>query len=117
MDGHPAGAAAGGRGSLRPHGAQLGAADFPARIWSWLAGPGPFGLKPHQLSGAWRLVMQNGGLLGFDVGVGKTLTGIAAIARLRQTDRARRVMVVVPNSIVWKWRKESSERCPTTAWG
>ena len=55
--------------------------------------------------------MQNGGLLGFDVGVGKTLTGIAAIARLRQTDRARRVMVVVPNSIVWKWRK----RIPASA--
>ncbi|HNN91058.1 MAG TPA: SNF2-related protein [Pseudomonadota bacterium] len=85
---------------------------FPAKDLELARWTGPIRLKPHQLSGAWRLVMQNGGLLGFDVGVGKTLTGIAAIARLRQTDRARRVMVVVPNSIVWKWRKEFQRALP-----
>lgn len=47
-------------------------------------------LKPHQRAGAQRLVANNGGLLGFDVGVGKTYTGIATIAALREIGRAKR---------------------------
>lgn len=73
---------------------------------------GPIKLRPHQLSGAWRLVRNFGGLLAFDVGVGKTPTGIAAIARLRQEGKARRPLVVVPNSILYKWKKEFSRALP-----
>ena len=68
--------------------------------------------KPHQLSGAWRLIRSNGGLLAYDVGVGKTLTGIATVAYLRQIGRARRPLVVVPNSIIWKWHREISRALP-----
>ena len=39
-------------------------------------------LRPHQEAGAARLLAHNGGLLAFDVGVGKTFTGIATIAKL-----------------------------------
>lgn len=68
--------------------------------------------KPHQLSGAWRLIRNNGGLLAYDVGVGKTLTGIATVAYLRQIGRARRPLVVVPNSIIWKWHREITRALP-----
>lgn len=69
-------------------------------------------LKPHQNAGARRLIANNGGLLGFDVGVGKTYTGIATIARLRQEGRARRPIVLVPNTIIWKWFKDFRTAVP-----
>lgn len=69
-------------------------------------------LRPHQLRGAWRLIKHNGGLLAFDVGVGKTLTGIAVLAYLRQIGRARRPIVIVPNSIIWKWFNEILRALP-----
>ena len=69
-------------------------------------------LKPHQRAGAQRLIANNGGLLGFDVGVGKTYTGIATIAALRQAGRAKRPVVVVPNTIIWKWHKEIRAALP-----
>lgn len=69
-------------------------------------------LKPHQTAGAWRLIRNNGGLLAFDVGVGKTLTGIATLAHLREIGRARRPLVIVPNSIVWKWYREVMRALP-----
>ena len=69
-------------------------------------------LKPHQRAGAQRLVANNGGLLGFDVGVGKTYTGIATIAALREIGRAKRPVIVVPNTIIWKWHKEIRAALP-----
>ena len=69
-------------------------------------------LKPHQCAGAWRLIRNNGGLLAFDVGVGKTLTGTAALAHLREVGRARRPLVIVPNSILWKWYREVLRALP-----
>lgn len=68
--------------------------------------------KPHQRSGAWRLIKSNGGLLAYDVGVGNTLTRIAAIAYLRQIGRARRPLIIVPNSIIWKWHREITRALP-----
>lgn len=75
----------------------------PITIARWT---GRIRLKPHQAAGARRLIANNGGLLGFDVGVGKTYTGIATIAKLRQEGRARRAIIVVPNTIIWKWVKD-----------
>jgi len=62
-------------------------------------------LKPHQESGAARLLWHQGGLLAFDVGVGKTYTGIATVAKLREEGRARRPVIVVPNSLLFQWNK------------
>lgn len=87
-------------------------AVYPPKDLELVRWRGSIRLRPHQLSAAWRLVSLNGGLVGLDVGLGKTLTGIATVARLRQTDRARRVMIVVPNSIVWKWHKEFARALP-----
>ena len=69
-------------------------------------------LKPHQRAGAQRLIANSGGLLGFDVGVGKTYTGIATIAAMRQAGRAKHPVVLVPNTIIWKWAKDVRSALP-----
>lgn len=92
------------RGFIMP---RYGSEEIPIARWT-----GRIRLKPHQNAGARRLIANNGGLLGFDVGVGKTFTGIATIARLRQEGRARRPIVLVPNTIIWKWHKEFRAALP-----
>ena len=61
---------------------------------------------PFQNSGARRLVDQGGGLLAFDVGVGKTLTACLAMAKARQEGKARRCVITVPNGITAKWARD-----------
>ncbi len=63
-------------------------------------------LHPHQVAGARRVLANRGGLIAFDVGVGKTYTGIALLARARQEGWCRRPVILVPNSIVWKWEAD-----------
>jgi len=67
---------------------------------------------PHQVSAARRLLTNRGGLLAFDVGVGKTYTGLLAIARARQEGWCRRPVIVVPNSIIWKWAADVERVLP-----
>jgi len=67
-------------------------------------------LAPHQVAGARRVLANRGGLIAFDVGVGKTFTAIAIIARARQEGWARRPIVVVPQTLLWKWKRDF-ERC------
>jgi hypothetical protein len=69
-------------------------------------------LHPHQVSGARRLLGNRGGLLAFDVGVGKTYTGIAVMARARQEGWCKRPVILVPNSIVWKWEADIQRVLP-----
>jgi len=69
-------------------------------------------LHPHQVAGARRLLSNRGGLLAFDVGVGKTYTGLAVLARARQEGWCRRPVVVIPNSIVWKWANDVARVLP-----
>lgn len=60
-------------------------------------------LMPHQIAGARRVLAAGKGLIAFDVGTGKTYTGIAAIGRARQEGWVRKPVVLVPPTIVWKW--------------
>ena len=69
-------------------------------------------LHPHQVAGARRLLANRGGLLAFDVGVGKTYTALATLARARQEGWCRRPVIVVPNSIVWKWHADIARVLP-----
>ncbi|MEZ5333597.1 MAG: SNF2-related protein [Thermoanaerobaculia bacterium] len=69
-------------------------------------------LHPHQVAGARRVLANRGGLVAFDVGVGKTYTGIAVLARARQEGWCRRPVVLVPNSIVWKWKADVERVLP-----
>ncbi|MCA9637066.1 MAG: DEAD/DEAH box helicase family protein, partial [Myxococcales bacterium] len=67
-------------------------------------------LERHQTMGARRILDQRGGLLAFDVGVGKTFTAVAVVARARQEGWARRPVVLVPPSLLWKWKRDF-QRC------
>jgi hypothetical protein len=76
----------------------------PLPIARW-AKDGPR-LHPHQVAGARRVLANRGGLIAFDVGVGKTYAGIALLAQARQDGWVRRPVILVPNSIVWKWEAD-----------
>ena len=69
-------------------------------------------LAPHQAAGARRVLNRRGGLIAFDVGVGKTFTAIAVVARARQEGWARRPVVLVPQSLVWKWKRDFTRCLP-----
>jgi hypothetical protein len=51
-------------------------------------------------------VQYNGGLNAFDTGVGKTFSGIATLAIQRERGVCRRPIVVVPNTLIWKWYRD-----------
>lgn len=76
----------------------------PLEIARW--GEGAPRLKPHQVAGARRILDNRGGLLAFDVGVGKTYTAIAVLAHARQSGWVRRPVILVPSSLVWKWHDD-----------
>jgi len=63
-------------------------------------------LHPHQAAGARRVLANRGGLVAFDVGVGKTYAALGILARARQEGWVRRPVIVVPNSIAWKWEAD-----------
>lgn len=66
----------------------------------------------YQSSGARRLVKERGGLLAFDVGVGKTLTALLALGKARQEGAAKRPVICVPNSLVGKWKRDVEDHFP-----
>ena len=53
-----------------------------------------------------------GGLIAYDVGVGKTLTALAAIAEARQSGNVRFPVVVVPKPIIPQWQRVIAETLP-----
>lgn len=60
-------------------------------------------LNPWQDEAAQALTAKRRGLLCFTVGVGKTFTGCAIIAKARQAGWSVRPVVVVPNNLLWNW--------------
>ena len=82
----------------------------PLAIARWTK-TGPH-LHPYQIAGVRRMSENNGGLLFFDVGLGKTFTGCAYIALARQEGRARRPVVLAPNSLALPWLVAFSEVLP-----
>lgn len=69
-------------------------------------------LYPYQAAGVRRLQANRSGILAYDVGMGKTYTGIATLALARQEGWATRPVVVVPNSIIWKWHRDFQRVLP-----
>ncbi|MCA9720724.1 MAG: DEAD/DEAH box helicase family protein, partial [Myxococcales bacterium] len=69
-------------------------------------------LHSYQVEGVRRLLANRGGLLAYDVGLGKTYTGIAFIARAKQEGWARRPVVVVPGSLAFKWLESFQTALP-----
>ena len=68
--------------------------------------------RPHQAAGARRVIANRRGLLAFGVGVGKTYTGLLVVAKAREEGWARRPIVLVPNSLAWKWYKDFAKVLP-----
>jgi hypothetical protein len=88
-------------------------------VREWPTAPFPIGrLTPHhrphahQWSETRRLYGQGGGICAGGVGYGKTLVGLMTVAHWRQSGRARRPIVTVPNSLVFKWLKDAAQWLP-----
>lgn len=71
-----------------------------------------FNLKEIQLEGAAFLLNKGVGILAYEVGVGKTLSGIAAITGVMQKGWAKRPLIVVPKNLKTKWIKDMVESMP-----
>lgn len=52
------------------------------------------------------------GLLGFEVGVGKTLTGIVATVQNMQMGRCKKPLILVPKQVIKNWVAEIKEAFP-----
>ncbi len=83
----------------------------PIDVIRWTNDPA-LQLKPHQVQAVKARAATRGGLLGFDVGVGKTFTCLAIIALGRQEGWIRRPVIVVPAGLVWQWRSEIARVLP-----
>ncbi len=68
---------------------------------------GPNKVVPYaeQNEGARRLLAEGGGLLAYQVGVGKTMTALLTMAKARQNGSAQRVVISCPNSLAAQWQK------------
>jgi hypothetical protein len=69
-------------------------------------------VKEKQMQGASFLSNKGNGILAYDVGVGKTMTGIIATVNQIQTGRAKKPVVVVPKAVYENWLVEIRELFP-----
>lgn len=71
-----------------------------------------FSIRPIQMEGAGFLVNKGVGLLAYEVGVGKTLSGIAAISEVMRKGWAKKPLVIVPKNLKSKWIEDVTESMP-----
>lgn len=93
------------------------AANDPARLYfrqvedeSALNVPGLSGkVPPHGYQNAFirRMGRNFSGINGFGVGLGKTLTALAAVAHVQSIGAKKKTAFIVPNSVLSNWRKEA----------
>jgi len=69
-------------------------------------------VKDVQLEGAAYLTNKGAGLLAYEVGVGKTLTGILATVQQLQLGRAKKPVIVVPKATYKGWLSEIRDLFP-----
>lgn len=60
-------------------------------------------LRPHQKNAIWRVLQNGRNLFDHTVGSGKTFTAIASAMELKRTNKARKILVVVPNHLTKEW--------------
>jgi len=75
-------------------------------------GTNKFTLTPQQIKGITFLTNKGSGLLAYDVGVGKTVTGLCATINQIQTGRAKRPLICVPNAVYENWIAEIGQHFP-----
>ena len=73
-------------------------------------------LRPYQKEGlGWILFLREfgfGGCLADDMGLGKTVQVLAALDRVRENGEHGPVLLVVPRSLLFNWRRESERFTP-----
>lgn len=75
-------------------------------------GKKPFEMTEQQIKGVSMLCNKGNGILAYDVGVGKTVTGIVATINQIQTGAAKKPLVCVPKAVYKKWIKEIKQHFP-----
>lgn len=60
-------------------------------------------LKPHQKNAVYRIIRDNGALIGHVVGSGKTITLLAAGMELKRLGRISKPLYLVPNNLLAQW--------------
>lgn len=71
-----------------------------------------FVFHEQQKKGIAFLCTKGNGLLAYDVGVGKTATGIAAIIYQMQHGKCKRPLIIVPKTVYPKWIHDTKELFP-----
>lgn len=69
-------------------------------------------LKPHQNNAIRTVTAMGGGLVGHDVGLGKTFFALGLVAWWRQQGKARRPLIVVPKQVLVNWLLEARRLLP-----
>jgi hypothetical protein len=69
-------------------------------------------VKDKQMQGVSFLCNKGNGLLAYDVGVGKTMTGIIATVNQMQAGRAKKPVICVPKAVYKNWIKEIRDLFP-----
>lgn len=70
-------------------------------------------LKPHQKNAVYRILRENGALIGHVVGAGKTITLLAAGMELKRIGRIHKPLFLVPNNLLAQWGGEMMRLYPT----
>ena len=71
-----------------------------------------FSFHEQQKKGVAFLCSKGNGLLAYDVGVGKTATGIAAVVHQMQKQKCKRPLIIVPKAVYPKWMHDTRELFP-----
>ena len=71
-----------------------------------------FTLHEQQRKGIAFLCTKGNGLLAYDVGLGKTATGIASVVYQMQHGKCTRPLIVVPKAVYLKWIHDTKELFP-----
>jgi SNF2 family DNA or RNA helicase len=70
-------------------------------------------LRPYQIYGAKFAVIAGRGLLGDDMGLGKAVQALAAIAHVVSTEGHRHHIVICPAALIDHWLREITVTTPT----
>ena len=75
-------------------------------------GKDEFNLTEQQVKGVSQLCNKGNGILAYDVGVGKTVTGLIATINQMQTGKAKRPLICVPKSVYKNWIAAAKQHFP-----
>ena len=75
-------------------------------------GKDEFNLTEQQIKGVSQLCNKGNGILAYDVGVGKTVTGLIATINQMQTGKTKRPLICVPKAVYKNWIASAKQHFP-----